>query len=183
MVTWILETSSEPELLIENGIAKADVLKNKKLQNNKRTVVHRVVAVGGELTTRGDSLPTVDNETIKPRQFIGKVVRIYRLGRSISTWGGIVGRVAGTFYHYAGRVDPQRTSRGGKLAMRIRSLITPCLRVCHSTGRTRVLKRAEEPDMTIWKFGNIAVGRKDPLTREWLITWPWNIILQHPGQL
>ena len=150
--------------------------------DNKEFVAHRVVSAKGYLTTRGDALPAIDKEIIQPEQVVGKVVCIYRLGRPIRVWDGFVGRIAGNFYHYAGRIDPHRTSRGGKLAMRIRNFMTPCLRLCRFTGATRVLKRTGEPDMTLWKFGDTTVGRQDPLTHEWLVIWPWNIILKHPDQ-
>lgn len=148
--------------------------------DSKQTIAHRVVTVQGSLITRGDALPTVDNETIQPKHFLGKVVYVYRLGRSIRIWGGIIGRIAGRFYRYAGRIDPHSTSRGGMLARKIHSLSTPCLRACRVTGEARTLKRTGTPDMAIWKFGGITVGRQDPLTHEWSATWPWNIILQRP---
>lgn len=148
--------------------------------DNGQPVAHRVVAVKDSLTTQGDALPSVDSEVVRSEHVLGKIVCIYRLGRPIRVWGGIVGRIAGSFYRYAGRIDPQCTSRGGRLARKIRILSAPCLRMCRVTGETRILKKTGAPDMAIWKLGDITVGRQDPLTHEWSAVWPWNIILQRP---
>lgn len=152
------------------------------LADNKQVVTHRVVNVKGCLNTKGDASTAIDMEGVKPKQLIGKVDSLHRLGRPIKVWGGFSGRLLGCFYHYAGRINPQRSSRGGKLAVKIRCFLAPCLRLCRYTGEIRVLKRSGEPNMTIWRLGETIVGRQNPLTHEWLVAWPWNIILKHPDQ-
>lgn len=145
-----------------------------------QTVAHRVVHTRGSVVTRGDSLPTADNETLDPASLIGKVVCIHRMGRKVRVRGGHFGRLDGFVYRHAGRVDPQRTSRGGILARRIRSFATRYLLTGKIKGKTKAFKRNGHADMIIWEVGNIAIGRMRPTTREWSVSWPWSIVFQQP---
>ncbi len=143
------------------------------------TAVHRVTAVQDSLTTRGDALPAVDAETVKPEQVIGKVIRRYRLGRSTSVAGGCLGTIAGVFYRYAGRIDPQRVARGGRLARTIRQVTMFGLALARYTGRPRKLVRNKQP-LTVWMFGNTAIARQNPRTEEWTVSWPWSVVVSIP---
>jgi hypothetical protein len=147
----------------------------------ERTIVHRAVATHNSLQTQGDALSTADVEPVLPEQVLGRIVRCYRLGREISVWNGKAGRVAGVFYRYAGRIDPQRSARGGRIARSIQQLSALFLSLCRYNGETRIFKRTNGQDIIIRTFGKIAVGRHDPLKNEWLISWPWKIILKSPS--
>ena len=148
--------------------------------NNEQTVVHRVVAVQGALITRGDALPTVDNEKIRQEDVLGKVVCIHRLGRPIRVWGGIIGRVAGFFYRYAGRIDPNRSSRGGRIARTIRASSTIIFRMLSYACVARTMKLTGEQKIIVWELQGRIIGRQDSHKSECLITWPWSVFVELP---
>ena len=147
--------------------------------------VHRVVARQGSLITRGDSLPCIDAERIKPGQVVGRVVEYYRFGRRRTIHGGIPGRLAGLFYRYAGRIDPQRTARGGWLARQIRSFSMAALQILRCHGKPARLKLQGAAEVRVWTICGRVIGQQDLNTGRWQIAWPWNVFFaigEEPGK-
>lgn len=140
--------------------------------------VHRVVAVDAGWMTRGDALPSNDSENVTADRLIGRVTRRYRFGRCTAVSGGCRGRIAGLVYRYAGRIDPQRQTRGGRLARRLRTLCRLVLRMVGANGTAQRLQRQGEPDLVLWKLGKAYVGRKDEQAQAWAIAWPWSLLVE-----
>ena len=145
-----------------------------------QTVAHRVITAQGSLTTRGDALPTVDSETVQREHVLGKVTCIYRLGRSIRVWGGIAGRIAGMFYRYAGRIEPNRNSRGGRIARVIRASSTIVLRMLSCECATRTMKLTGEQKVIVWEIQGRVIGRHDPRKPACFPAWPWSVFVELP---
>jgi len=140
-------------------------------------VVHRVVARQKGWRTRGDALPACDENVVAADQLLGRVIHRHRFGQVSSVAGGIPGRIAGRFYHYAGRIDPSRPSRGGRLARGLRALAAPLLRSCRRHGSAQRLMRGEQEDLWLWKCGKVYVGQKHPQSGEWRLVWPWCLVV------
>ena len=140
-----------------------------------RHVVHRVVGLRGGLQTRGDALPHNDLSGAT-REILGRVVRRYRFGRGSAVAGGFAGRLAGIFYHYAGRIDPERNARGGRLARTLRRLSTPLLRPWLKKGYR--LGNEGEKQLSEWKLGGATLAARDPANGNWQTTWPWRVVIQ-----
>lgn len=146
-------------------------------QRNSGQTVHRVVATGAALTTRGDAMSGPDKAPIASEQVIGLVVRRFRFGQETTVGRGLPGRVTGRVLHYAGRLDPGREARGGRLARVLRRHAMQILRRFKRTGTMERLTRHNEPDLVVWKMGEQIVGRQDPASGNWQISWPWNVFL------
>lgn len=145
---------------------------------NGRKAVHRVVALRSSLVTRGDSLPCVDTERVTPDQITGRVVSFYRFGRQHKVVRGFAGRIAGLFYRYAGRIDPQRQARGGRLARRIRSFSMAILKTAQCHGKPKRLKLDEADEVTVWTMAGRVIGRQGRNSRQWEIAWPWVVLIK-----
>jgi len=145
---------------------------------DERHVTHRVVSKGGTLITRGDAFSAEDKDPVHANQVIGKVTDRHRMGKVSRVTGGTRGQIAGMFYRYAGRIDPQRNARGGKLARRLQAISMVVFKPLWDKGHKKRLKRGDEGDITLWVLGEIIIGRQDDQTLEWAVTWPWNLLVQ-----
>lgn len=140
-----------------------------------KQAVHRVAAQQGSLVTRGDAMPCIDSAMVKPEQVAGRVVEYYRFGRRRKIYRGFFGRIAGLFYRYAGRIDPQRAARGGWLARRIRSFSMAILKTIRCQGRPESLKLQGAGEVRVWSLGGRVIGQQDRNSGQWQIAWPWKI--------
>lgn len=145
--------------------------------DDTKYVTHRVVAKTDCLKTRGDAMPAVDNEAITADQIIGKIVQRHRLGNISKVNGGLKGWLAGRFYYYAGRIDPQRNAIGGRIARGVRIVSMAGFKQFWSRGRERTLVGGEEQEVTFWVIGRKAIGKKSKDSKKWKIAWPWNIMV------
>jgi hypothetical protein len=143
--------------------------------DDNKHVTHRVVAKRDYLTTRGDAMPAVDNEIITSNQIAGKIVLRHRLGNISKVDGGFTGWLAGRFFYYAGRIDPQRKAIGGRVARGLRTISVVSLKPFWNRGRKRTLVSDEEQEVTFWMIGKKAIGKKSKDSDQWQIAWPWNI--------
>ena len=143
--------------------------------SSAKKAVHRVVALQDSLITRGDSLPCIDTEMVKPGQVFGRVVGYYRFGKRRKIHGGFSGRIAGLFYRYACRIDPQRTARGGRLARKIRSISMATLTTIRCHGKPERLKLQDSGEIRVWTIGGRVIGQQDKNSRQWQVAWPWNV--------
>jgi hypothetical protein len=147
---------------------------------DSQQVVHRVIDKQENLTTRGDAMAHADEHPVLPHQIIGRVVSRHRLGRKIPVANSVAGRLAGRFFHLAGRIDPQRRSRGGRLARGVQRLCSIGLKPLWSRGRTRTLQRTGEAPVVVWGWGQVVIGRQDPKDGEWAFSWPWRVFVKAP---
>jgi hypothetical protein len=141
-------------------------------------VIHRAISNGAALRTRGDALREVDLGVVTQEQLVGRVIHRYRMGTSKRVIGGWPGMLTGRFYHFAGRIDPLRPSRGGLLARRIQRVTIPLLGGLLNRGEIREVSLAGQMPIVVWYWRQWVVGRRDGLSGEWAIYWPWRIILQ-----
>lgn len=148
--------------------------------HGSQRVVHRVYCKGHNLKTRGDAFKHADEHAVPPHRVIGRVVCRYRMGRRVSITNGIIGHVAGRLYHFAGRIDPQRRSRGGRLARAIQKLSLTGLKPLWQRGRIHTLQRNGEPPVVVWRLGTFTVGSQDAASKEWTVLWPWKIMVKLP---
>jgi hypothetical protein len=138
---------------------------------------HRVMRNQVALTTRGDAFTENDCDPVETHQVIGKVTRRHRLGESENVAGGMQGMVAGLFYHYAGRIDPTRESRAGKLARCIRKLSMLLLRPLWRQGREQTLISLAGKSR-IWVLGDKLIGWRCAESREWVVSWPLRVLVE-----
>ena len=94
--------------------------------------------------------------------------------------GGLVGRVSGFLYHYAGRIDPNRSSRGGKLARVIRASSTLVFRMLNCACVARTLKLTGGDKITVWELQGRVIGRQDSRKSENFLAWPWSVFVELP---
>jgi hypothetical protein len=143
--------------------------------------VHRVVGKKGSgLITRGDALPEPDNGPVFGNQIIGRVMYRHRFGQKCFMPRGLRGQFYGFFYRYAGRIDPKRPSRGGKLARGIRATSSLVFRRLSYVCVARTMKVAGEEKVVVWELKGRIIGREGPGKPEGLMTWPWSIFVQLP---
>jgi hypothetical protein len=146
------------------------------LNEDNQYATHRVLVKNSALITRGDAFTCTDKEPIQPEKIVGKVVRRYRLGRGTNVAGGFSGLLVSCIYRYAGRIDPQRNARGGKLARYIRSVSMVVFRLIWVKGHQKTLLQSNDKELTVWVLGSESIGKKDNLTGEWVFAWPWSIL-------
>lgn len=145
--------------------------------------VHRVVGKNDRgLITRGDALPAPDKKLVTTNQIIGRVIYRYRFGQEDVMPSGLRGRLSGLFYHYAGRIDPNRPSRGGKLARGIRATSKSILKMLRYRCVARTMKLAGEQEIIVWELQGRIIGRQGSSKSESLLTWPWSVFVELPKE-
>jgi hypothetical protein len=85
--------------------------------------------------------------------------------------------LAAIFYRYAGRLDPARQSRGGRLAKAMRGLSMVVLRPLWRRGKVRKLQGLGQEPIVVWMLGRKVIGQQDPATGEWQLRWPWRVFV------
>ena len=153
------------------------------LGEKNQHVVHRVISTGEALKTRGDAMRHADEQAILQHKVIGRVVSCHRMGRKIPVANGLAGRLAGHFFRFAGRIDPQRQARGGQLARWIQRLSSVVLRPIWHRGRVQTLQRVGDEPVVVWGLGQIMIGRQSPIDGEWATTWPWKVFVKLPEEI
>ena len=144
-------------------------------------VTHRVVAKGNALTTRGDAMPGIDQQAVSAERLTGRIVRRHRLGKVSLVKGGLTGRLAGRFYHFAGRIDPQRDAIGGKIARGLRTVSMTVMKRIWNRGREEKLTNGAGQEVVFWMIGGKAIGKRSSGRGGWQIAWPWNILVALRG--
>ena len=150
------------------------------LGRDGRHVAHRVVALRGGLRTRGDALPCVDIHAGPPPELVGRIVARYRFGERLAVAGGWAGQLAGIWYRHAGRIDPERGGRGGRLGRMLRAGCTPLLQPLMRYGAARSLVVTGRKELTVWGFGGKVVAVRAGICEEWQVRWPWRLVLARP---
>lgn len=141
--------------------------------------VHRVVAVDPEIWTKGDAHGVWDDSPVVPEWFLGKVEKRIRYGQTASVVGGVAGVVEGVFYHYAGRIDPDRDSRGGRAARACLTISTRLLALMGLSPRVAMFRGANGRTARYIIFGKRIVGKMEEDKRA-LILWPFSLICEFP---
>ncbi len=145
-------------------------------------LAHRVVEVRNGLRTRGDALARSDDREAGAPQLLGRVVARHRLGHRSQVAGGWPGRLAGFVYRYAGRIDPERSGRGGRLARAIRRGCAPLVRPIVSRGALCTLAVPGGTELDLWKIGGKVVAQRSGAIGGWQVPWPWRLVIELPVQ-
>lgn len=148
--------------------------------NDGGHLVHRVVGLRDGLQTRGDAMARVDRFDAAPPELLGRVIRRHRHGQGTGVARGWAGRIAGGLYRYAGRIDPERPGRGGKLARGLRLLCSPLMRPAIRLGNVQALSLPEQAEVLVWGFCGIAMAKSRDAADKWQVSWPWRIIVTLP---
>jgi hypothetical protein len=137
-------------------------------------IIHRIVSVTPSIRTRGDARPCVDVDPVSPEWIVGRVVSRVRFGRETRILSGRAGMVAGKFYRYAGRLDPSRRTKGGKLARLIRSVSSRVFRLCPPRHAAFVTTGGTTVHCLL--LLNRIIGTYDNRKGDWDLAWPFDIL-------
>jgi len=144
-------------------------------------IIHRIIAVKPEIRTRGDARPVEDDQPVAPAWIMGRVEARIRYGHSTRVPGGVAGVWAGRFYRYAGRLEPSRESKGGRIAGFIQRFLgrisAPWLR----RGRVASFNSADGK-LNYLVLGKRTVGVYNEQGQAWSIAWPCSLLID-PGLL
>ena len=141
-------------------------------------VAHRLIDKHDGLRTRGDATTIPDPYKVLPRDIRGRIICRHRLGQRNRVTGGRLGLLASVCYRYAGRIDPDRPSRGGRIARAIRRLTMVALKPIWRLGKIRKLLGPEQEPQVVWMLGKVVIGRQVRPNGEWQIRWPWRIFIE-----
>ena len=139
--------------------------------------VHRIVTLRPALWTRGDAWSERDDEPVTPESILGRVQERVRFGVSKPVAGGRAGRWLRLFYRYAGRLDPAREAKGGRLARLARNG-SSCLLAFLSMRPHVVSYRTGKGDGLYYLvFGKRIVGKWNERERRYDLAWPYTLLL------
>jgi len=138
-------------------------------------IVHRIVALQPEMRTRGDARKVEDDDPVLPGWIEGRIKARLRHGHMAPVSGGLTGVWAGRFYGYAGRLEPSRDSRGGKVARLIRGLLGPISAIWMRQPRNITILPGKECKSGTLTVGGRVVAVYDEQARDWSIVWPYSL--------
>ena len=153
-----------------------------RMNDCETRVTHRISDIhNGTIRTRGDALLKLDELDVSANQIVGRVVGLYRLGALKLVQGGIKGRLLKGFYHYAGRLDPQRAARGGRAARLLRGSLQWLAAWLYRHGRVREFSDIDGKSTRYWIIGQRPWAREDT-EKSWLVPWPQSLLID-PAKL
>lgn len=148
-----------------------------------RLITHRVSRLHADaVETRGDAFGKPDDQWVVARQLVGRVIGRYRLGSRCLVRGALSGRMRGVVNFYVGRLDPQRTSRGGRLARRLRALLQRAAAGLYRRGTVRPFAGSGEQGGSYWLVGRRPWASYDPGRGAWVVPWPQSLLID-PARL
>ena len=151
--------------------------------DEKTRVVHRIKMIyNGSICTCGDAHLKPDDHGVSANQLVGRVVGRYRFGCLKPVQGGIKGRLLKGFYHYAGRLDPQRAARGGRAARLLRSNLQWLAGWFYRNGTVREFGDTDEESSRYWLIGKRPWARFEHAEKSWLVSWPQSLLID-PARL
>ena len=150
--------------------------------HNGTCFVHRVVGFQGILCTRGDAMAQIDNHLAGEPELLGRVHNRYRMGKISRVANGGIGRLAGRFHYYAGRIDPEQKGLGGNLARGIRWLCAPFVQPVIRRGSSRFLSLPGREILVVWGIGKKVVAQQQSVGGTWQVRWPWRIVVPPPDR-
>ena len=139
-------------------------------------IIHRIVRIHPQIITQGDALDYLDEPSVAPDWVIGRVRERVRVGKHSRVWNGGLGMVARVFYRNAGRLDPTRPSRGGKLARLCRRICWPI--VGHWVRRkTRIVRfnNANGGQTIYLMLGTDCLATQTDQHPGWVTLWPHSL--------
>ena len=154
-----------------------------QLNNHETHITHRIKDIrDGIICTCGDALFKPDELGVSANQLVGRVVGRYRLGSLKTVQGGIKGRLLKGFYHYAGRLDPQRAARGGHAAQLLRGNLQWLAGWFYRHGKVQSFSDTDEEITRYWLIGRQPWARFEDVGNSWLVPWPQSLLID-PARL
>ena len=145
---------------------------------DEAAAVHRIVRLKGGIRTRGDNRPAEDDEPVSDAWILGRVQARVRYGQEAVVRGGAAGIWAGRFYRRAGRIDPNRTGRGGAAARLVQSTLGRAFPLCARRAGPVSLRVDGDGTGRYLAVGKRRVGTYNDKGQAWSIAWPWNLLLE-----
>jgi hypothetical protein len=140
-------------------------------------IVHRIISLRPAIRTQGDARPVPDDQPVSPAWLLGRVIARIRFGHRTGVSAGFRGRCARQFFRYAGRVDPSRDALGGRVARAVQRLgSTFGGTLAREVESARVCEGQSLPARRLTVAGR-TVGVWDDATCEWLMSWPFMLLL------
>ena len=144
----------------------------------KTPIVHRVVTVSQEgVKTKGDNKLAIDDFILQPNEIIGRVVSIQRGKKSVTIFGGFLGRIYASTLEAGKRIDNV-----------LSTILRPAYRWLTQTGifrklfsrwiNTRVscFKCGDGMEMQL-HLGRRIIGRRFPGQDQWYIQRPFKLFI------
>jgi hypothetical protein len=154
-----------------------------RLNDQETYVTHRVKDLhDGIICTCGDAHPGHDELGVSASQLVGRVIGRYRLGRYKAVQGGITGRLLKGFYHYAGRLDPQRAARGGRAARLLRSRLQWLVGWFYQHGTVQTFTDSDGESSRYWLIGRKPWASFEEVEEKWRAPWPQSLLID-PARL
>ena len=154
-----------------------------RLNSCETRATHRISDLrNGIMRTRGDAFLKLDEFGVSANQIVGRVVGRYRLGALRPVQGGVKGRLLGGFYHYAGRLDPQRAARGGRAARLLRCSMRWLATWFYRHGTVREFSDTDGESSRYWLIGQRPWARFEGTEKSWLVPWPQSLLID-PAKL
>lgn len=143
------------------------------------TAVHRIYRKQRDsCLTRGDARPEPDDDAVKPEWIQGKVIARFRFGRRSKVTGGWAGVLTGLFYRYAGRFNPERQSRGGRLACTLRKFLRCISFSLEQKGTVRRFPASDRSEAIYWGIGKHVIATFEDTCCRWVISWPYSLLFE-----
>jgi len=154
-----------------------------RMNDCETRVTHRISDIhNGTIRTRGDALLKLDELGVSANQIVGRVVGRYRLGELKPVQGGVKGRFLKGFYHYAGRLDPQRAARGGRAARLLRGRLQWLAAWFYRHGTVQKFSDTDGERERYWFIGQRPWARFAYAEKSWLVPWPQSLLID-PAKL
>ena len=145
-------------------------------QGQRASTIHRIVSTVPEIRTQGDARPVQDDDPVAPEWILGRVETRIRCGRSSRVWGGMLGQWSARMYRLAGRLEPSRDSRGGRLARLMRSTLRPLTVLWLRRVRVVRFRSADGSSIQYLTVGTRAIAERNEQERKWFVRWPWSLL-------
>jgi len=154
-----------------------------RLNGQETHVTHRIKDIrDGIICTCGDALFKADELGVSADQLVGRVVGRYRLGDLKPVQGGIKGRLLKELYRYAGRLEPQRTARGGRAARRLRENLQWLASWFYRNGTVQAFDESSEKMARYWFIGRKPWAKFEDVGKSWMVPWPKSLLID-PARL
>lgn len=146
------------------------------MRGQRASTIHRIVSTKPEIRTQGDARPAQDDDPVAPEWILGKVETRIRCGKSSRVWGGLLGQLSARAYRLAGRLEPTRKSRGGRLARLIRSTMRPVTALWLRRVSVVRFRSADGSRTQYLTVGTRAIAERNDEELKWFVRWPWSLL-------
>jgi signal peptidase I len=151
-----------------------------RFPDNTEYIVHRIVAIKPVIYTRGDNRSAADDRPVTSDSVMGRVETRIRLGHVSRTPGGAAGMMMSWLYRYAGKIDPSRQTRGGKVARLIQFLTSGFIARWPWHLHIITSSYADGRQVKHLLLRKRVIGLYKPEQHTWMILWPYCLWIRPP---